>query len=97
MGIFALTYVYTDNADGRDEHRSAHKDHITSLAEKDIVLISGPLGPHETPGALIVVRADDKASALAHTDTDPFRVHGLVASVTATEWVPMLGRLTQEI
>jgi len=97
MAIFALNYVYTDNAAGRDEHRLAHKQHITSLAEKDIVLMSGPLGPNETPGALIVVRADDKESALAHTDADPFRVHGLVASATATEWVPMLGRLTQEI
>ncbi len=68
MGIFALTYIYTDDDAGRDEHRPAHKDHISGLAANDVVLMSGPLGPDEAPGALIVVRADDKASALAHTD-----------------------------
>lgn len=97
MAVFAITYTYTDDAEGRDVHRPDHKNHISGLAEQGIVLISGPLGPDETPGALIVMQTDDKAAALEYTEKDPFRVHGLVGDVTVTEWVPMLGRLTAEI
>lgn len=43
------------------------------------------------------MRADSKQAALALTDDDPFRRNHLVADVTATEWVPMLGRLASEV
>ncbi|RZL81283.1 MAG: hypothetical protein EOP32_14990 [Rhodococcus sp. (in: high G+C Gram-positive bacteria)] len=97
MAVFAISYLYTDDPGGRDRHRPDHKDYISGLADQGVVLMSGPLGPTEQPGALIVVQADSKSAALALTEQDPFRIAGLVAEVFATEWVPMLGRLAKEI
>ncbi|WP_066906625.1 YciI family protein [Millisia brevis] len=98
MAVFAITYVYADGSEsGRNEHRPGHKEHISALADRGSVLMSGPWGADETPGALILVRADSKQDALALTDADPFRLNALVADVTATEWVPMLGRLASEV
>lgn len=98
MAVYAITYVYAENSDaGRDKFRPDHKQHISSLADQGVVLMSGPLGAGETPGALIVVQAESKPAALALTDDDPFRRNDLVASVSAVEWIPMLGRLAKEI
>lgn len=97
MAVFAVSYVYTEDADQRDIHRPAHKDYISSLAEQGTVLVSGPLGAQEQPGALIIVQAENKDTAIGYTEKDPFRINGLVASVTVTEWIPVLGRLAKEI
>jgi len=97
MTVFAISYVYTDDPAGRDRHRPAHKDYISGLADQGVVLISGPLGSAETPGALIVVQADSKSDALELTAKDPFHINGQVAKASAVEWIPMLGRLAKEI
>jgi uncharacterized protein YciI len=97
MAVFAISYVYTDDPAGRDQHRPAHKDYISGLADQGVVLISGPLGSDETPGALIVVQADAKDDALALTEADPFRANGQVSTASVVEWIPMLGRLAKEI
>ncbi|WP_151771603.1 YciI family protein [Streptomyces abyssomicinicus] len=97
MPVFAVTYTYTDDTAGRDEHRPAHKEYLGGLGDQGINLCSGPFGADEPPGALLLIRAASREEALAHTEDDPFRLRGLVADVTAREWTPMLGRLAEQI
>ncbi|MEU4895792.1 YciI family protein [Streptomyces sp. NPDC044780] len=97
MPVFAVIYTYTDDTAGRDEHRPAHKEYLGALGDRGVNLCSGPFGPDEAPGALLLIRADTKEEAVRHTEDDPFRRHSLVGAVTAWEWTPMLGRLAAEM
>ena len=96
MAVFAVTYTYADDsAAARDEHRPAHREYLGGLSEQGVNLCSGPFGPEEAPGALLLLRADSKEAAVAHTEKDPFRVQSLVSEVSAQEWVPVLGPLAE--
>ncbi|MFD7130849.1 YciI family protein [Streptomyces sp. NPDC059894] len=96
MPVYAVVYTYTDDTAGRDEHRPAHKEYLGDLGDRGINLCSGPFGPQEAPGALLLIRADSKEEAVRCTDDDPFRRHGLVSDVSAREWTPVLGRLAAQ-
>jgi uncharacterized protein YciI len=65
MTIFAVTYRYSDDVATRDNLRTEHRDYLRRLADQGLLLVSGPFGPDEAPGALLLFRADDKA----HVDT----------------------------
>lgn len=97
MAVYAVTYHYTDDSAGRDEYRPAHKEFLSDLAGRGINLCSGPFGPQDPAGALLLIRASSHDEAVARTEDDPFRRHGLVAEVTVQEWVPVLGRLAGEL
>ncbi|MFB8025437.1 MULTISPECIES: YciI family protein [unclassified Streptomyces] len=97
MPVFAVIYTYTEDTAGRDEHRPAHREYLTALGERGVNLCSGPFGPLESPGALLLIRADTKQEALRHTADDPFRLRGLVSEVSAQEWIPVLGPLAAQI
>ncbi|NYI07326.1 YciI family protein [Allostreptomyces psammosilenae] len=97
MPVFAVTYTYTDDSAGRDEHRPAHRAYLGTFAEKGILLCSGPFAAGEAPGALLLIGAESKEEALAVTEDDPFRRLGLVTDVTVREWTPVLGRLAPEM
>ncbi|MEB3370485.1 YciI family protein [Saccharopolyspora mangrovi] len=97
MAVYAVTYHYTDDSAGRDEHRSAHKEFLSELGRRGINMCSGPFGPQEAAGALLLISATSRDEAVACTEEDPFRRHGLVAEVTVREWVPLLGRLAGEL
>ncbi|QUX28094.1 hypothetical protein KGD83_22940 [Nocardiopsis akebiae] len=93
MAIFAVTYTYApDSAAARDEHRPAHREY---LAAQDANLCSGPFGPQDAPGALLLLRAGSRDEAVALTEKDPFRVQGLVSEVDVKEWSPVLGPLSE--
>ncbi|WP_433698087.1 YciI family protein [Nocardiopsis sp. CA-288880] len=96
MAVFAVTYTYADgSAAARDEHRPAHREYLAGLSERGVNLCSGPFGPEEAPGALLLFRTGSREEAVAHTEKDPFRIQGLVAEVSAQEWVPVLGPLAE--
>lgn len=96
MAVFAVTYTYAAGSDAaRDEHRPAHRDYLGGLGRQGVNLCSGPLGPAEAPGALLLFRAGSKEEALAYTEQDPFRLRGLVSGVVAREWTPVLGPLAE--
>ncbi|MGO1833814.1 MAG: YciI family protein [Actinomycetaceae bacterium] len=95
MAIYLVTYIYTDDTAGRDAHRDAHKEYLGRLGEEGVNRVSGRFGDDETPGALLMIKADSKKAAIAATDNDPFRVNGLVSSVTAQEWIPIMGPLAE--
>ncbi|WP_150243343.1 YciI family protein [Nocardiopsis quinghaiensis] len=96
MAVFAITYTYAaDSAAARDEHRPAHREYLDGLSEQGANLCSGPFGPGEAPGALLLFRAASEEEALALTEKDPFRLRGLVSEVGIREWVPVLGPLAE--
>ncbi|MCG8970341.1 YciI family protein [Streptomyces sp. CL12-4] len=97
MPVYAVTYTYTDDSAGRDAHRPAHKEYLAGLGDRGVNLCSGPFGSQEDPGALLLIRADSREEAVRHTEGDPFRRRGLVRTVTAREWIPMLGQLAAQI
>lgn len=100
MAIFVVTYTYTtgeSDVAARDELRPAHKRFLDHLGDLGINRCSGPFGTDEAPGALLLINAESKDEAVRFTDADPFRVNGLVATVSAREWIPMLGPLATEL
>ena len=87
MATFAVIYTYTDDDQGRDKHRPAHRDFLGGREE---VLLSGPFLDYPS-GALIVVRADDEDAVVALLDEDPFQREGLIAERQIREYNPVLG------
>lgn len=93
MSIYAVTYDYSDDAALRDEHRASHREYLAGLAEQGVVLVSGPWGPDEAPGALLIFRGDSVDAVRELTVDDPFRKVGAVTDVRVQEWIPVLGPL----
>ncbi|WP_216893608.1 YciI family protein [Nocardia alni] len=90
MPIFAIHYTYAESeAAGRDEHRPAHRAWLGQLLSQGTVLSSGAYP--DGSGALIVIRADDKAAAQQLFTEDPFAQHKLVAESRIVEWKPTMG------
>lgn len=97
MAVYAVTYTYAENSTAaRDQHRPAHREYLNELSERGVNLCSGPFGPDDTPGALLLFRADSAKEVLAYTEADPFRIEGLVADTSVREWSPVLGPLAKK-
>lgn len=90
MPTFTVTYAYDSRDDARDALRPDHRAFLRGLFEAGTLLASGPW-THGPAGALLVVRADDDAAALAALDADPFWVAGLVAERSVRGWNPVIG------
>ncbi|WP_136193940.1 YciI family protein [Actinomyces procaprae] len=90
--IFAVEYHYvTDQDEAMADLRPTHRAFNAALAEQDRLLAAGPyVGTHD---ALIVVRADDAAGALALLEEDPFNQAGFIAERIPREWNPVIGVL----
>ena len=69
----------------RTRHRPAHLDHIAALGSR--VRFGGPLlGEDGKPcGSLIMLEADDLASARKTAESDPYLTTGIFASVEVFE------------
>ncbi|HSP59995.1 MAG TPA: YciI family protein [Ornithinimicrobium sp.] len=93
MAIFVVHYTYSDDTAARDEHRSAHREFLGTLADEGVVLISGPYAAvDEAPdAALLVLRGDSAAELVELMREDPFQQQGLVEQVAVREWTPVLG------
>jgi hypothetical protein len=91
MPTFAVTYRYTDDVATRDSVRTQHRDYLRRLAEQGLLLLSGPYGAGEPPGALLLFRADGKAQVTALVRNDPFSAKGVVAETRTAEWEPVIG------
>ena len=89
---YAVEYHYvTDRDEEMAEVRPSHRAFNGALADKGLLLAAGPyVGTHD---ALIVVRAEDGAGALALLDDDPFNKAGFIAERVAREWNPVIGLL----
>lgn len=96
MTLFALTYTYTDDDAGRDEHRPVHRAFLRGLHEHGTLLASGPWADGGPAGALFIVRADTEDDVLAVFDEDPFHELGLVATRTVRAWDLVIGAFAEE-
>lgn len=93
MAIFAVEYLYTDDAAGRDQFRGEHREFLG--AQADSVLLSGPT--QQPDGALIIVRAESADSVHQLLDADPFQREGLIARRTVRPYNPVLGSLADAV
>lgn len=90
MAIFAVEYLYTDDAAGRDTHRAEHREFLGAQTN---VLLSGPTTNPD--GALIVLAADSTEAVEQLLDADPFKREGLIAQRTVRGYNPVIGALSQ--
>ena len=97
MTIYAVTYRYSDDVATRDRVRPEHREYLRGLADRGLLLLSGPFGPDEPAGALLIFRAEDKAEVAALIEKDPFSVSGVITSSETVEWSPVLGPLLSGI
>jgi uncharacterized protein YciI len=92
MATFAVTYAYADaTAAGRDEHRPRHVEFLKSQYDGGRLVTSGPFGPGETPGALLIVKGDSKTDVEALMNQDPFFINNLVAVRNIRQWNIVFG------
>ena len=63
MTMFAVTYGYTDDVRTRDSLRTEHRYYLRGLADQGILLLSGPYGAAEDPGALLLFLADERPTS----------------------------------
>ena len=75
--IYAVEYRYvTDKDEDMAAGRPSHRAFTSRLADEGRLLAAGPyVGTHD---ALIVVRAEDEAVALALLEEDPFQQAGYI-------------------
>jgi uncharacterized protein len=97
MTIYAVTYRYSDDAATRDRVRPEHREYLRGLADRGLLLLSGPFGPDEPAGALLIFRAADKAEVSALVEKDPFTISEVITSIEIAEWEPVIGPLRSGI
>ncbi|WP_314193862.1 YciI family protein [uncultured Arthrobacter sp.] len=92
MATFAVTYAYAASSSaGRDEHRPRHVEFLQEQFDDGTLVKSGPFGPEEDPGALLIIEADSKADAEALMNQDPFYLNGLVEQRSIRQWNVFFG------
>ena len=92
MGTFTVTYAYAaDSSAGRDEHRPRHVQFLQRQFDDGTLVKSGPFGPEEDPGALLIIEAGSKADVEALMNQDPFYLNGLVEQRSIRQWNVFFG------
>lgn len=89
--MFAVMYAYSPDVALQDATRPAHLEHLRRLVDDGALVASGPWGPDDARGGLLVFHAGDRAAVQAIVDRDPFVIQGVVAACEIHEWVPLLG------
>ncbi|MFX0539101.1 YciI family protein [Ornithinimicrobium sp. Y1847] len=104
MSLFIVHYSYSDDTAARDEHRPAHREFLSTLAQEGVVMLSGPYAAvPDAPDAAVLILRGSSATELAELlRDDPFQQQGLVEQVAVREWTPVLGAwfdgaLTEEL
>lgn len=88
---FAVMYAYSPDVALQDATRPLHLEHLRRLVDDGTLIASGPWGPEDARGGLLVFHVKDRAAAKAIVDKDPFVTQGVVATREVHEWVPLLG------
>ncbi|MFW0774451.1 YciI family protein [Paenarthrobacter nitroguajacolicus] len=87
MATFAVTYAYSHSTSAnRDTVRPAHVEFLKTQFDGGRLLKSGPFGPEEAPGALLIIAGESKADVEALMDQDPFQQAGLIQERTVRQW-----------
>jgi uncharacterized protein YciI len=74
-------------AERRKLHRDAHLENLQRLVDQDRVVLAGPLRDQQglPRGSVVVVKADDLASARQIAESDPYTLQGIFESVEVFE------------
>lgn len=87
MNTFAVTYAYSDGtAAGRDKHRPTHVEFLQSQFDGGRLVKSGPFGPAEAAGALLIIKGESKADVETLMDQDPFFQNNLIEERSIRQW-----------
>jgi uncharacterized protein YciI len=81
---------YSDDVTTRDALRTEHRDYLRGLADQGLLLVSGPFGPDDPAGALLLFRTDGRNHVNTLVQKDPFTPSGVIASTEIGEWVSLL-------
>jgi uncharacterized protein len=91
--VFAVSYSYPTDTTRQDAIRPAHLAYLGERIEAGDLLVSGPWGLNEAPGALLIYGVEDRAAIQHIVDHDPFVVEKVAVSVEIHEWRPLSGKL----
>lgn len=89
VATFVVEMTFGDQ-ERRAAVRPAHRDHLTGLFERGVIVMSGPWA--DDRGALLVFDVADAAEVRALVDADPYTAAGALESVTIREWNPIFRR-----
>ena len=90
MALFVLTYGYNDTPE-RAERRDEHLAHLNKLLDQGSLVAAGPSA--DRTGGVIILRADDEASAQALVDQDPYTRLHVTKDRELREWLVTVGSL----
>jgi len=91
MKHFALVYDVVSNfVERRAPFREAHLQLLREALERDLLLMSGPLGD-PPDGALLIFRAESAAPVEALAQADPYVTAGLVTAWRVRPWNIVVG------
>ena len=94
MTVFAVVYDYgMSTTESRDTHRPKHVEFLQTLFDDKRLLASGPLGPDDAPGALLLLEGETIDEIETVLDNDPFRRNDLIANREIRPWRIVFGDL----
>jgi uncharacterized protein YciI len=88
MPYFVVTIEYIQSMDLVEKHTPAHRAFSARLAERGLMLMSGPFNPRT--GGMLILQADSIEAAVKAFDDDPFKKLD-IAKYHIREWVPKVG------
>ncbi|QCB96420.1 hypothetical protein E5206_05335 [Arthrobacter sp. PAMC25564] len=87
MATFAVTYDYSPATSvDRDQHRPSHVEFLKTQFDGGRLVKSGPFGPDENPGALLIITGESKEEVEALMDQDPFFRNNLIEERNIRQW-----------
>ncbi|MFB9224216.1 YciI family protein [Paracoccus cavernae] len=90
MPLFAI--ICRDEAGKLQTRLDTREKHLAHLKSAEILRMAGPLIEEgEMRGSLLIVEAEDIATAEAWAATDPYKAAGLFRSVEVIEWKKVIG------
>lgn len=94
MNFFACLYEYGP-AEEQAKFRPDHRNYLGTLLEEGKLAASGPFTTGETPGALLIFKAESVAEVEEIIAHDPMNIGGAVLSYEIRQWNPVLGSVGQ--
>jgi len=91
MPYFAIHCIHKpDSGDLRAATRPAHLAHINTMGTA--ILVAGPLlrPDGRAMGSLLIIDFDDRDTAIAYANADPYHQAGLFESRSVTNWHKVL-------
>lgn len=89
--IFAVRFSYLDRPSQLDAERPPRLAWFRQLEAGGSLLASGQLLGSAAMSGMLVLEADDRATAEQILDADPYALAGLVAERTIEQWRPTVG------